>query len=136
MASVHTTGLPIDISGLCRACCRAPPSHNAVSVFRVHMSRKLMALAGVQVWPADGLPGRICHDCIVKLDISFQFKKQCEASDRRLRQHLASLQTAKEPMPESIMEASGLLETPNCEDMDPRPLAPVQGIKFLFVFCE
>lgn len=42
----------------------------------------------LQVWQNDGLPAQICNKCSAKLHISFQFKKQCEKSDAKLRQML------------------------------------------------
>lgn len=81
-----STDVDVETWRVCRACLTAAAPHSMVSVFHVHISKKLMALCGVQVWPADGLPKRICRDCIVKLDISFQFKRQCERADQRLRQ--------------------------------------------------
>lgn len=47
------------------------------------------------MWESDGLPGQICNECIVKLDISFQFKKQCEKADQNLRQYKAMVETSK-----------------------------------------
>lgn len=44
----------------------------------------------------DGLPPYICQKCVVKLNVAFQFKVQCESSDARLRscfnniQHISS----------------------------------------------
>lgn len=42
-----------------------------------------------KVWQNDGLPAQICNKCSAKLHISFQFKKQCERSDAKLRQYVA-----------------------------------------------
>lgn len=44
-----------------------------------------------QVWQNDGLPSQICNKCSAKLHISFQFKKQCEKSDAKLRQYLSTV---------------------------------------------
>lgn len=41
-----------------------------------------------QVWQNDGLPTQICNKCVAKLHISYQFKRQCEKSDAKLRQYL------------------------------------------------
>lgn len=45
----------------------------------------------MKVWQNDGLPAQICNKCSAKLHISFQFKKQCEKSDAKLRQILSSM---------------------------------------------
>lgn len=34
----------------------------------------------------DGLPNLICHRCMTKLSIAWEFKMQCENSDAKLRQ--------------------------------------------------
>uniref|UniRef100_A0A1B0CT85 ZAD domain-containing protein n=1 Tax=Lutzomyia longipalpis TaxID=7200 RepID=A0A1B0CT85_LUTLO len=61
-----------------------------MNVFKVHISKKLMACATIQVWQNDGLPTQICTKCVAKLHIAFQFKKLCEKSDARLRHYLAN----------------------------------------------
>ncbi|KAF7274374.1 hypothetical protein GWI33_012960 [Rhynchophorus ferrugineus] len=45
-----------------------------------------MACASVQVHEGDGLPPYICQRCMSRLNIAYQFKKQCEVSDTKLRQ--------------------------------------------------
>lgn len=42
------------------------------------------------------MPTQICNKCSAKLHISFQFKKQCERSDAKLRQYLANSNTTAE----------------------------------------
>lgn len=75
----------LDFSKICRICLM---EGTMMSLFKVNMSKKIMACATIQVWPNDGLPGQICTKCASKLHISFQFKKQCEKSDLKLRQYL------------------------------------------------
>lgn len=48
------------------------------------------------MWQNDGLPAQICNKCSAKLHISFQFKKQCEKSDAKLRQYIANVEETKE----------------------------------------
>ncbi|GAB0098130.1 hypothetical protein DMENIID0001_138330 [Sergentomyia squamirostris] len=72
---------------ICRVCCE---EGILMSVFKVHISKKLMACASIQVWQNDGLPAKICTKCVAKLHIAFQFRKLCEKSDARLRKCLAS----------------------------------------------
>lgn len=38
----------------------------------------------------DGLPSMICHKCMTKLSIAWEFKMQCENSDAKLRQLCAN----------------------------------------------
>lgn len=42
------------------------------------------------------MPAQICNKCSAKLHISFQFKKQCERSDAKLRQYVAKNNSAAE----------------------------------------
>lgn len=51
---------------------------------------KLWFGGSVQVWKNDGLPAQICNKCSAKLHISFQFKKQCEKSDAKLRSYITN----------------------------------------------
>ncbi|XP_059607485.1 zinc finger protein OZF-like [Phlebotomus argentipes] len=88
--------ISLDFSKICRVCCL---EGSMMSVFKVHISKKLMACAAIQVWPNDGLPDQICTKCVAKLHIAFQFKKLCEKSDARLRQQAAS---APVEAPESV----------------------------------
>lgn len=45
-----------------------------------------------QVFEGDGLPNKICHPCKYQLEKSYSFRKKCENSDLKLRQHLKMLQ--------------------------------------------
>ncbi|KAJ8920964.1 hypothetical protein NQ315_015758 [Exocentrus adspersus] len=85
--------MEIDFDTICRVCLNAGVM---MSIFKVNISKKMMACASVQVWPNDGLPTQICNKCSAKLHISFQFKKQCEKSDAKLRQMLASISLSQE----------------------------------------
>lgn len=44
-----------------------------------------------QVFEGDGLPNKICHPCRYQLEKSYTFRKKCEHSDLKLRQHLKEL---------------------------------------------
>lgn len=112
----------LDFSKICRVCCQ---EGGVMSIFKVHISRKLMACTSVQVkeaffvfifriifkfwilgffqvWRNDGLPGQICTRCVSKLHIAFQFKKLCEKSDIQLRNQLKLMSTKVPPEPEDI----------------------------------
>lgn len=45
-----------------------------------------MQMLCFQVVEGDGLPTMICHKCMTKLSIAWEFKIQCESSDMKLRQ--------------------------------------------------
>ncbi|XP_050307459.1 zinc finger protein 629-like [Anthonomus grandis grandis] len=74
----------LNFNEICRICLQ---EGNMMSVFKVSMYKKMMAIASVQVWPNDGLPSQICAKCASKLHIAFQLRKQCEKSDLKLRQY-------------------------------------------------
>lgn len=67
---------------------------------------KLWSGGAVQVWKNDGLPAQICNKCSAKLHISFQFKKQCEKSDAKLRSYANTPEKAEEdkPAPAIVVE--------------------------------
>ena len=44
------------------------------------------------MFEGDGLPDKICHPCRYQLEKSYTFRKKCENSDLKLRQHLKNLQ--------------------------------------------
>ncbi|KAL3281831.1 hypothetical protein HHI36_005031 [Cryptolaemus montrouzieri] len=76
-----------DFDKVCRVC--LTEGERMMSLFKVNVSRKIMACASVQVWPNDDLPTQICHKCCAKLHVAYQFKKQCEKSDSKLRTYIA-----------------------------------------------
>ncbi|XP_044752332.1 zinc finger protein 79-like isoform X1 [Coccinella septempunctata] len=76
-----------DFEKICRVC--LVKSDEMMSLFKVNVSRKIMACASVQVWPNDELPAQICNKCCAKLHVAFQFKKLCEKSDSKLRTYIA-----------------------------------------------
>lgn len=109
------TSEEFDFSKICRVCCATDST--TMTLFKVHISKKLMSCASVQVfffflfflfqiclfqfywikvWPNDGLPGQICKKCVGSLHNAFQFKKLCEKSDARLRHYLQNLEIIQE----------------------------------------
>ncbi|XP_030761343.1 zinc finger protein 184-like [Sitophilus oryzae] len=85
--------MELDFSKICRVCM---DKGTMMSLFKVNMYKKMMACAAIQVWPNDNLPSQICNKCASKLHLCFQFKRQCEKTDVKLRQYLASLRDRKE----------------------------------------
>ncbi|CAH2008435.1 unnamed protein product [Acanthoscelides obtectus] len=81
-----------DFQRICRICMK---EGMMMSIFKVNISKKIMACASVQVWQNDKLPSQICNKCTAKLHISFQFKKMCEKSDAKLRQILQKMEDMK-----------------------------------------
>ncbi|XP_066253936.1 zinc finger protein 501-like [Euwallacea similis] len=82
----------LNFKKICRICMN---EGTTMSLFKVSMFKKMMAIASVQVWPNDGLPGQICRRCASKLHIAFQLKKQCEKTDLKLRQFKSSIPNDK-----------------------------------------
>ncbi|XP_050509841.1 zinc finger protein 585B-like [Diabrotica virgifera virgifera] len=80
--------LSMNINNICRICLEKGPKLMPIfdPVKPAHFSILIMACAAVQVLQGDGLPPYICQKCLSKLNIAFQFKKQCESSDAKLRQ--------------------------------------------------
>lgn len=71
---------------LCRIClCRI----GTISIFTknedVQYSCKIMRCVNITVAEGDGLPHTICVECIMELNISYEFVQKCEASDKALR---------------------------------------------------
>ncbi|KAH1024095.1 hypothetical protein HUJ05_003651 [Dendroctonus ponderosae] len=89
----------LDFEKICRICLH---QGTMMSLFKVSMFKKMMAIASVQVWPNDGLPAQICSRCASKLYIAFQLKKQCESSDTKLRLY----QAAMPPEEEKVVDES------------------------------
>ncbi|KAJ8927673.1 hypothetical protein NQ314_019829 [Rhamnusium bicolor] len=85
--------MELEFNKICRVCLN---EGIMMSIFKVNISKKMMACASVQVWQNDNLPAQICNKCSAKLHISFQFKKQCEKSDAKLRQILTNVSRQEE----------------------------------------
>lgn len=64
----------------------------------------------LQVWQNDGMPHQICKKCMSKLHIAFQFKKQCENSDFRLRQYKLSEKFAEKSVKNGHQEGTEELQ--------------------------
>lgn len=85
--------LTMNMNSICRVCLekgKLLPIFDSIKP--AHFSILLMSCAQVQVEAGDGLPPYICQKCVVKLNIAFQFKVQCEASDARLRSCFENIQ--------------------------------------------
>lgn len=42
----------------------------------------------LQIYEKDGFPTTICNDCYCKLEMAYEFRNRCEASDQKLREML------------------------------------------------
>ncbi|KAJ8978009.1 hypothetical protein NQ317_002771 [Molorchus minor] len=108
--------MELDFDKICRICLK---DGIMMSIFKVNISKKMMSCASVQVWQNDGLPAQICNKCSAKLHISFQFKKQCEKSDAKLRQILLSMPSREELEQEQIQQQQEIQHMQNAQDTKP-----------------
>ncbi|CAH0559583.1 unnamed protein product [Brassicogethes aeneus] len=89
----------IDLNELCRLC--MTKEDELISIFTneeaVPLTLRIMACVALEVFEGDGLPDKICHPCKYQLEKSYNFRKKCENSDMKLRQHVLELQEYNEP---------------------------------------
>ncbi|KAJ8938615.1 hypothetical protein NQ314_011424 [Rhamnusium bicolor] len=83
----------IDLNDLCRLC--MGKEDELISIFNneepIPLTLRIMACVALEVFEGDGLPDKICHPCKFQLEKSYNFRKKCESSDTKLRQHLKEL---------------------------------------------
>ncbi|XP_075980353.1 uncharacterized protein LOC142979369 [Anticarsia gemmatalis] len=74
--------------GKCRLCLKLGDFY---SIFTVDNSLQLaemaMECARVKIYDGDGLPDKVCSECIQKLSSAYIFKQQCERADQELRRN-------------------------------------------------
>ncbi|XP_041973648.1 zinc finger protein 729-like [Aricia agestis] len=74
--------------GKCRLCLKLG---DFCSIFtadnNVQLAEMVMECARVKIYEGDGLPDKICNECIQKLSGAHIFKQQCERSDQELRRN-------------------------------------------------
>ncbi|KAJ8935930.1 hypothetical protein NQ318_008706 [Aromia moschata] len=83
----------VDLKDLCRLC--MGKEDDLISIFSneepIPLTLRIMACVALEVFEGDGLPDKICHPCRFQLEKSYNFRKKCESSDMKLRQHLKEL---------------------------------------------
>ncbi|XP_018334012.1 zinc finger protein 184-like [Agrilus planipennis] len=83
----------LHLNELCRLC--MTKEDELVPIFSdqdtVPLTLRIMACVSLEVFEGDGLPDKICHPCKFQLEKSYIFRKKCEQSDMKLRQHLKML---------------------------------------------
>ncbi|CAK1600283.1 unnamed protein product [Parnassius mnemosyne] len=96
----------------CRLCLKLG---NFYSIFtkdnNLQLAEMVMECAQVQIHMGDGLPDKICTECIQKLSSAYIFKQQCERSDQELRRHYVQQQTCSSSSTINIQ--SSVTETNN-----------------------
>ncbi|GBP89919.1 hypothetical protein EVAR_63582_1 [Eumeta japonica] len=53
----------------------------------VQLAEMAMDCTKIKIYEGDGLPDKICAECIAKLSSAYIFKQQCERSDQELRRN-------------------------------------------------
>lgn len=67
------------------------------------VAARIMTCTGLEFDPDDGLPQLICHTCRLRLEEFHNFRKRCNAADRRLR-YLKSIGSNANPMAINFIE--------------------------------
>ncbi|KAG5897250.1 hypothetical protein JTB14_013154 [Gonioctena quinquepunctata] len=129
MPSMVGEVMEYDFDKICRICLK---EGIMMSIFKVNVSKKMMACASVQVWPNDGLPVQICNKCSAKLHISFQFKKLCEKSDAKLRQLLSN----KSIEDQVETQYSQSQETQQPQNVPPQELVQTVQQECVYIECN
>ncbi|KAG7304543.1 hypothetical protein JYU34_011492 [Plutella xylostella] len=74
--------------GKCRLCLKLGDFYSIFTVDNsVQLAEMVMDCARVKVYEGDGLPDKVCSECIQKLSSAYIFKQQCERSDQELRRN-------------------------------------------------
>ncbi|XP_059049002.1 zinc finger protein 91-like [Achroia grisella] len=74
--------------GKCRLCLKLGDFYSIFTVDNaVQLAEMVMECAQIKVFEGDGLPDKICSECIQKLSSAYIFKQQCERSDQELRRN-------------------------------------------------
>lgn len=75
----------------CRVCLRydLETSQKCLSLFEEYnnslIAEKIKYVANIEIKESDGLPDKICPDCLLQLETAIVFKQKCETSNKILR---------------------------------------------------
>ncbi|XP_047536063.1 zinc finger protein 729-like [Vanessa atalanta] len=74
--------------GKCRLCLKLGDFYSIFTMDNnLQLAEMVMECARVKIYDGDGLPDKICSECIQKLSSAHIFKQQCERSDQELRRN-------------------------------------------------
>ncbi|XP_012552847.2 zinc finger protein 729 [Bombyx mori] len=74
--------------GKCRLCLKLGDFYSIFTMDNaVQLAEMVMECARIKVYEGDGLPDKICSECIQKLSSAYIFKQQCERADQELRRN-------------------------------------------------
>jgi hypothetical protein len=110
--SIPFFNMPLNFANVCRLCMQEKSTllslfiDTEVSDQVTPLRCKIMSLApGVKVDAYDGLPTHVCRQCVNQVNVSYNFKRQCEISDAAfrelLRNHRSGSQSSEEKQNES-----------------------------------
>ncbi|XP_069676003.1 gastrula zinc finger protein XlCGF26.1-like isoform X2 [Periplaneta americana] len=91
----NSYNMTLNFATICRLCMQEKPtllslfSDGEISEQVTPLRCKIMSLApAVKVDLFDGLPTHVCRQCVNQVNVSYNFKKQCEISDATFREYL------------------------------------------------
>lgn len=98
--SIPCYNLTLNLANVCRLCMQTKPallclfSENESPEQAMPLRCKIASLApSVKVDPNDGLPTHVCRQCVNQVNVSYNFKRQCELSDAAFRDYLKNKNT-------------------------------------------
>ncbi|XP_030024554.2 zinc finger protein 28 [Manduca sexta] len=113
---------------ICRVCLRYDVN-KCISLFEEYndclISEKITSIANVHIQKNDGLPNRICPDCLLELENAIKFKQKCENSNEIL--HSASITKPEVPLLVKVeispdfVSTDGYLESDYENEVDIKP---------------
>uniref|UniRef100_A0A182PPS2 Protein krueppel n=1 Tax=Anopheles epiroticus TaxID=199890 RepID=A0A182PPS2_9DIPT len=89
-AERESISAPFDLQKICRLCLQELQDGSCVDLFAInHFPVSPLAMitrcASIQIYEKDGFPTTICNVCYCKLEMAYEFRNRCEASDQKLR---------------------------------------------------
>ncbi|KAG4080302.1 hypothetical protein HA402_010794 [Bradysia odoriphaga] len=80
----------LDLEKVCRGC--LSKNGEMRNLYGSCLDKMLMTVAEVHVEVGDGLPEKMCVQCVLQVSRAFTFKQQCERSDTTLRSYFQTIQ--------------------------------------------
>ncbi|XP_045450905.1 zinc finger protein 91-like [Melitaea cinxia] len=98
--------------GKCRLCLKLGDFYSIFTVDNnLQLAEMVMECARVKIFEGDGLPDKICSECIQKLSSAHIFKQQCERSDQELRRNYVPPPGFSSPTPPNRQSSDSVLSS-------------------------